>query len=129
MPSAGWLCIRVRCGYRNEPKKQKCVNCGAKRPKKRVPAHRKALRDFTYQDYLALNQQIHGRDEECAICGKLPQTRRLDRDHSHATGVPRGLLDARCNQRLERGADTEEWLAAALAYIQRVNRHYEQEAA
>ena len=123
MASQGWLCRRVACGTRNPPTTQKCV-CGAKRPKKRVPAHRKALRDVTYEQYLELNGSIHGRNEECALCLRPPRTRRLDRDHDHGTGRPRGLLCARCNQRLERGADTEEWLEAALRYVRRVNSYY-----
>src|SRR6266511_1406504 len=104
MSSRGWTCRRVTCGTLNPPTKKKC-ECGAKKPKKRVPAHKKALRDFTYEDYLGWTQEIHEAGEVCGLCGKPPKTRRLDRDHDHATGNPRGLLDARCNQRLERGAD------------------------
>ena len=117
MPPRGWTCRRVRCGTLNEPLKRKCQGCGAPKPKKRVPAHKKALRDYTYEYYIALNELIHGKGEECAICGRPPKTRRLDRDHDHETGWPRGLLCSRCNQRLERGSDTEEWLEQALRYI------------
>lgn len=91
MASQGWLCRRVACGNRNPATKQKCV-CGAKRPKKRVPAHRQALRDVTYEQYLELNKTIHGVGEVCAVCGReRSEDRRLDRDHSHSTGQPRGL--------------------------------------
>src|SRR5512146_2046022 len=117
MASRGWTCRRVRCGHLNPPAKRKCENCQAPKPKKRVPAHRRALRDYSYEDYLAWNFSVHGLKERCAICLRPPKTRRLDRDHDHATGAMRGLLCSRCNQRLERGSDTEEWLEAALRYI------------
>ena len=57
--------------------------------------------------------------ERCGICGKGPSaTRRLDRDHDHKTGQPRGLLDHRCNRALPSWA-TPEWLEAAAAYLRR----------
>jgi hypothetical protein len=97
--NAGWLCRRVRCGYRNEPQAKKCQGCGGLRPKKRVVAHKKALRDKTYADYLEVNQEIHGVYEECAVCGRPRDLddRRLDRDHDHTSGAPhsgkpRGLV-------------------------------------
>src|SRR6266498_4014041 len=87
--SRGWTCRRVRCGHLNTPAKRKCEACGGPRPKKRVPAHRQALRDVSYEEYLELNQEIHGVGEECALCGRPPRTRRLDRDHDHVHGRPR----------------------------------------
>lgn len=120
----GWVCRKVGCGVVNEPAAKKCV-CGRLRPKKRVPEHKKALRDFDYAYYLQLNEDLHNRGENCAICSRPPKTRRLDRDHCHTTGKPRGLLCARCNQRLERGSDNENWLSDALEYIRRANRHWE----
>ena len=128
MASQGWLCRRVACGTRNDPKTQKCV-CGARRPKKRVPAHRKALRDVTYEDYIALNEAIHGVGEVCAVCGKgRSEERRLDRDHSHSTGQPRGLTCVNDNILMP------PKLTAAKAreiadYLERVEIFYERQAA
>jgi hypothetical protein len=127
MPRAGWLCRRVRCGYRNEPAKKKCANCGGPKPKKRVPKHRETLRDHDYEAYLGWNWEMHAAREWCAICGRPPKSRRLDRDHDHATGNPRGLLCSRCNQRLERGGDTVEWLRAALTYVTEAHDYWDDE--
>lgn len=83
---------------------------GAAVKAKRKPAHMKAL-VVPYEDYVALN-----RGEECGICGAKPKSRRLDRDHDHRTGKPRGLLCHRCNRALPNWV-TVEWLKAAQAYI------------
>lgn len=129
MASRGWTCRMSGCATLNSARRKYCAGCHSPRPPKKVPAHRKALRDYGYETYLELNSLIHGRGEECAICLRPPRTRRLDRDHCHTTGRLRGLLCARCNQRLERGADTEEWLGSAYEYIRRVNGYYAKEAA
>ena len=127
MPSRGWTCRFIGCGTLNEPAKKKCGACGHARPRKRTPKHKEALR-WSYEFYLDWQQDIHGVGEECGVCGRPPKARRLDRDHDHATGNPRGLLCARCNQRLERGSDTQEWLGAALAYIKRANDYWAAES-
>jgi hypothetical protein len=73
-----------------------------------------AALDIPYETYVA----ISGR-EECGICGAAPSaTRRLDRDHDHKTGLPRGCLCHGCN-RLLSGRVTPEWLRAAAAYLER----------
>jgi hypothetical protein len=70
--------------------------------------------DLSYEAYVELNGGEH-----CGICGRPPApARRHDRDHDHATGLPRGLLCPVCNQRLARRV-TEDWLAAAVAYLKR----------
>jgi ribosomal protein L37E len=133
MSSQGWLCRRVRCGYRNEPAKKKCANCGGPKPKKRVREHQKALRDVTYHDYLALTQEIHGVYEECAVCGRPRDFdgRRLDRDHDHTTGhpwsgKPRGLVCVTCNILMPRGMTPEKAREIA-AYLTRVEDFYSDE--
>ena len=68
---------------------------------------------LTYEEYIELNGGEH-----CSICGKLPTTRRLDRDHDHKTGLPRGLLCHRCNRQLPSWM-TEEWLLSAADYLHR----------
>lgn len=115
--SRGWTCQRVakgvRCATKNDGRKRKCVKCGKHRPKKRIPEHRLALKNYTYEDYIALNGGEH-----CAICGRGPTNRRLDRDHDHHTCKPRGLLCARCNRALPNWI-TPLWLHAAAAYLTR----------
>ena len=57
--------------------------------------------------------------ELCGICGSGPsESRRLDRDHDHKTGQPRGLLCHTCNRRLWHGSSVE-WLTAAAGYLER----------
>ena len=134
MASQGWLCRRVRCGTRNEPAKKKCVGCGGARPKKRVPAHKQALRDVTYLDYITVSEEIHGVvGEYCCVCEKGRDGRRLDRDHDHTTGAswsgkPRGLVCVRCNLLMPPKL-TPEIARLIAAYLTRVEAHYEQEAA
>ncbi len=122
-----WTCP---CGTRNERVKQKCSNteCSRRRPKKRVPAHARTLRDDSYSHYEMVNREIHGAEPDCCgVCGKPPSTaRHMDRDHDHTTGHPRGLAcpgNTGCNALMPRQLD----LARArliVAYLERVERHY-----
>jgi Recombination endonuclease VII len=96
-----WSCP---CGTRNERIKQTCTNpeCDRRRPKRRVTAHARTLRDDPYARYVEVAREIHGvTDESCCVCGKpRSQERRCDRDHDHHTGLPRGLAcpgDRGCN--------------------------------
>jgi hypothetical protein len=67
-----------------------------------------------YEEFIRLNG-----GDFCAICEREPSAvRRLDRDHCHATGKPRGLLCARCNRALPRWM-TAEWLRKAAEYVER----------
>jgi hypothetical protein len=70
-----------------------------------------AALELTYEQYVELNGGEH-----CAICKRGRGSRRLDRDHDHKTGRPRGLLCARCNRGLPNWI-TPEWLLAAAAYL------------
>jgi hypothetical protein len=59
----------------------------------------------------------------CAICGAEPKAvrnggiPRLHSDHSHKTGLLRGLLCANCNFALTRLEDIPDWHKRALAYL------------
>lgn len=115
-----WTCQRselgVVCKHRNENKYRRCQSCGKPRPPRKRPAHRKAL-ELPYEHYLALNGGI----ERCAICGAPPREgRKLDRDHCHRSGEPRGLLCHVCNRTLGNRI-TPDWLRRALAYLERRN--------
>jgi hypothetical protein len=110
----GWTCRRQSagavCGTHNLPRTRKCSGCGKPRPPKRRAGHYAAL-ELTYEQYAELNGGEH-----CAICKRGPGSRRLDRDHDHRSGKPRGLLCARCNRALPAWM-TPDWLLAAAAYL------------
>lgn len=118
MPSRYWRCRRVTggvaCGTLNLAVKKKCYGCGKPRPAKRQPAHRAVLGEMAYEEWV----RMFG-GEVCGICGRQPSaTRRLDRDHDHKTGKPRGLLCARCNRALPSWVDAQ-WLRRAAYYLER----------
>lgn len=107
--SRTWTCRRCRIKWPRT--RQKCSACGAKRPDRKTAAQ-KALAD-PYEVWV----QRFG--ETCNICGRAPSaTRRLDRDHCHASLEPRGLLCARCNRGLPSWV-TADWLERAAAYLRR----------
>jgi hypothetical protein len=114
--SRQWICRRqlsgLQCGGINSPRARKCHTCGQPRTARRRPAHLRAL-DTGYEEYVLLNG-----GERCGICGTPPKTRRLDRDHDHHTGEPRGLLCHRCNRALPAWINPQ-WLRAAIAYLER----------
>jgi len=79
------------------------------------------LRDFTRRDYLALFSYQGGLD---AICGVDDFWGSLAPDHDHKTGLVRGLLCYKCNQRAVgtyeryghyKGVEHEQALAKYLA--------------
>lgn len=112
-----WRCRKttkgLKCGTLNLRTKQRCTNCGGPRPKPRGPAHRRVLSEMPYEEWV----RTYG--EKCGVCGRAPTaTRRLDRDHSHSTGEPRGLLCARCNRALPSWVDSA-WLRKATYYLDR----------
>ena len=104
-----WTC--KKCRAVNPRVKQKCPECGNKRPVRKTNAQ-KALVE-PYEAWVARF------GETCGICGRGPsQRRRLDRDHCHASGRSRGLLCARCNRALPNWV-TPEWCRAAAIYLER----------
>lgn len=52
----------------------------------------------------------------CAICGLSDQP--LHVDHSHKTGLIRGLLCLSCNVKLARVEQSADWFKQAMEYIQ-----------
>lgn len=121
-----WRCNRTtggqKCGHDNPVRAKLCRACGKPRPAKRRPKHMTAL-DLPYETYVAINGGDH-----CFICGRAPSpTRRLDRDHDHATGTPRGLLCPTHNRVLWRGATAQE-LRKAAYYLESVPERLERAA-
>lgn len=118
MASKPWKCRKKSCQAVNPPGKRKCWKCGKLKPPKRIPAHRKVLKELTYEDFIELNG-----GEFCWIhrAQGLPdpyRTKRLQRDHDHNTGQARGLLCYQCNRWLAPWI-TPEFLEAAAAYLRR----------
>jgi hypothetical protein len=109
-----WTCQRqsggVKCRTRNANRYRKCLVCDKRRPPRSRPKHMAAL-DASYEEFVVLNGGEH-----CAICRRGPASKRLDRDHCHATGRPRGLLCSRCNRALPNWM-TADWLETAAAYL------------
>lgn len=107
-----WTCRG--CGTAWPRTKQLCT-CGRRRPPAHKPKHMVAL-EMPYESYIELNG-----GERCGICLR-PRSdtdrRRLDRDHDHKTGRPRGLLCHKCNRALAAWV-TPEWLRAAADYMER----------
>lgn len=111
-----WTCQRkfgsAQCKHVNDNRKRKCGLCGKARPARRRPKHLAAL-EVPYEEYVRLTG-----GEFCKLCGATPKPgRRLDRDHDHRTGQPRGLLCHLCN-RLLPDRVTPDWLRRAADYIE-----------
>lgn len=68
--------------------------------------------ELPYETFVKLNG-----GEYCGVCGVKPSGKRLDRDHDHATGSPRGLLCRRCNRLLTRRI--EPLLPGMIDYLER----------
>lgn len=69
------------------------------------------INEQQYQDLLKSQNGV------CAICGRPPQKKRLAVDHSHTTGVVRGLLCSPCNVSLGGFQDSLEILQRAYEYL------------
>jgi hypothetical protein len=110
-----WTCRTmhhgVRCGLRWPGTTQRCT-CGGMRPKRRKPQHQAVL-EVPYARW------VEEFGEVCNICGRpASEGRRLDRDHSHKSGMALGVLCHLCNRALPVWV-TPEWLRLAAAYLER----------
>lgn len=88
------------------------------------PEFRRYLQKYRRRDQIArlygLSQErydimLKNQHGQCAICKR---TKKLSIDHSHASGVVRGLVCARCNSWLA-AIDAPGWLALAHAYLEK----------
>lgn len=115
-----WKCQRssggAKCAHVNPARKRKCEVCEKPRPVRTPPAHRKALTEITYEQYVEINGGTH-----CAICGREPAPgKKHRRDHAHVgDGIPRGLLCWRHNLGLNNFGDDPAMLRAAADYVER----------
>jgi hypothetical protein len=112
MAARKWTCRG--CKAVNARTKPKCPYCGRVRPKARPPAHRAVL-SVPYEVWAAEF------GDRCNICGAEGVTRRLHRDHDHASGLARGILCFRCNTLLPNRADGD-WLRRAADYVDRTGK-------
>ena len=107
----------TRCRTVSKPRQRKCGACGKALPKKRPPAHMKAL-GLPLEAYIEAN----GGYEGCWVCRELgipPMGGPLQRDHEHkGDGKPRGLLCIYHNRKLG-PAYTLELVRAYHAYLER----------
>ena len=81
---------------------------------KELERHMIATFGMTNADYQKMLDEQNG---QCAICKALPQWRRFDVDHCHATKVIRGLLCSTCNRLIGYAKDSEEILLSAVEYL------------
>lgn len=77
--------------------------------------HYYGITDADYERFL-LSQ-----NGKCAICGQVPDLRRLDVDHNHISGEVRGLLCNQCNQAIGLFQDNVELLSSAIAYLKKLS--------
>lgn len=101
-----------------------CKVCTSKRwkhyyakNKDKLNVNRKALHRYyrygiTQEEY---DNLVERQDGLCACCGRKPDTLHLD--HSHETGVVRGLLCPSCNMALGMLGDDIEGVMNALWYL------------
>lgn len=66
------------------------------------------------------DKMLKAQDGRCAICGRVPRTRRLAVDHSHTTGTVLGLLCSRCNRGLGPFEHNTEVLKRAIMYMRKI---------
>lgn len=100
-----------------------CKPCGKRYDKswRRTDSGRKIVRDAMLKySYGVTGDQFDAlmiaQSGSCAVCNEIPE-RRLDLDHDHKTGTPRGLLCNRCNQGIGLFRESSELLATAIEYL------------
>lgn len=64
-------------------------------------------------------RRMSGRPTACQCCGRKATTRRLSKDHNHATGAFRGWLCGQCNVGIGMLGDTRVGVKRAVRYLER----------
>ena len=65
------------------------------------------------------NPLFQAQDGKCAICGNLPNGKRLAIDHNHQNGKIRGLLCSYCNLALGLFQDSITNLSRVIGYLEK----------
>lgn len=128
MAAKYWTCRK--CGYRNARTWLNCrgmegaIYCTGRRPPKHVPKHAIVMRDNGYQHFRDVNEAIHGAGDNCGVCLAVPKdSRNMQREHDHVTGLARGLACWRCNRLMPKQFDLQT-ARAIVAYLERVEAFY-----
>jgi hypothetical protein len=91
--------------------------------RERYRNNKDAWRDWSFKKYYGIslidyNVMLKKQNGTCAICSKkCPSNRRLAIDHSHKTGIVRGLLCIHCNQAIGHMKDDPSLLIKAIEYL------------
>lgn len=122
------MCARVqdgaKCATRNANRLRNCARCGKPRQRRETSKtrHMAVLRDLPYEWWIQRFGAV------CGVCGRpASPTRRLDRDHDHATGEPRGVLCHLHNRMLGNTINLAT-AQAIVAYLERFERSRGQDA-
>ena len=120
-----WSCRK--CGHRNVRGPLICRDCGERtRPKAHVPKHAIVMRDNGYQHFRDVNEAIHGAGDNCGVCLAVPKdSRNMQREHDHTTGLARGLACWRCNRLMPKQFDLAH-ARLIVAYLERVEQWYQE---
>ena len=85
---------RVYAQAHREERKANVKAWVAENPERIRNIYLKSRHGISAAEYNALYESQNGC---CAVCGHIPDGRRLSVDHDHATGAVRGLLCRNCN--------------------------------
>ena len=119
-----WTCPKCRA-LNQRTSSRKCLTCGGlTKPKRHVPKHALVMRDNGYQHFRDVNDAIHGAGDNCGVCLAVPKdSRNMQREHDHTTGLARGLACWRCNRLMPKKFDLQT-ARAIVAYLERVEQYY-----
>lgn len=107
--------------YRNG----KCHRCFAARRKKTSADYRiRAGRSKELETHYGMTEaqwdvMLKSQNGCCAICGESFNGQQINVDHSHSTGIVRGLLCGGCNRGLGQFKERSEVLRKAAEYLER----------
>ncbi len=101
----------ARCRYNKQAEKSR--NPEAFKSKCKDRALKRAY-GISYCDYLSMLSKQGG---TCAICRRIPDEETLFVDHSHSTGLIRGLLCKSCNTGIGFFKEDVESLGRAIRYL------------
>lgn len=111
-----------------------CKKCTIANTKRYQSEGRKPVRDqrkVTFNAYARLCKKRYGitiqeveallaaQGGGCAICGSVPEGRRMSVDHDHQTGAIRGILCTTCNSGIGYLKDDPELIRKAANYVER----------